>query len=91
MPFYLEFNKALNRILSVFTGHMNCIGKKSKLNAPRKLIFTSFYNKFVTVLLTLTQKCHISQISNVQKVRHLEQPSPGGLRTEQSRREIQCK
>ena len=27
---------ALNRILSVFTGHMNCIGKKSKLNAPRK-------------------------------------------------------
>ena len=27
-------NEALNRILSVFTGHMNCIGKKSKLNAP---------------------------------------------------------
>ena len=28
--------------------------------------------KFVVVLLTLTQNCHISQISNVQKVRHLE-------------------
>ena len=26
-------------------------------------------------ILTLTQKCHISQISNVQKVRKLEQPA----------------
>ena len=31
--------------------------------------------KFVAILLTLTQKCQISQISNEQKVRHLEQPS----------------
>ena len=32
---YLVSIQALNRILSVFTGHMNCIGKKSKLNATR--------------------------------------------------------
>ena len=34
-----------------------------------------FTTKFVAVLLTLTQKCHISQVSNVQKLRHLEQPA----------------
>ena len=76
---------------------MNCIGKKSKLNAPRSrcmkicfsfrcnsygpwtptkcdsiLIFTSLNNK---VCCDIAQKCHISQISNEQKVRHLEQPS----------------
>ena len=45
-----------------------------------------FTTKFVAVLLTLTQKCHISQISNVQKVRHLEQPAPDGWRTEQKPR-----
>ena len=96
---------SLNRILSVFTGHMNCIGKKSKLNAPfagciqfitrciqfaflsdaihmvrehrqnaiQYLYLYLFTTKFVPILLILTQKCHISQISNVQKVRHLEQ------------------
>ena len=36
-----------------------------------------FTTKFVTILLTLTQKCHISQISNAQKVRHLEQSADG--------------
>ena len=30
---------------------------------------------FVAILLTLTQKCHISQISIVQKERHLKQPA----------------
>ena len=34
-----------------------------------------FTTKFVAALLTLTQKCHISQVSNVQKVGHLEQPA----------------
>ena len=100
--------------MSVFTGHMNCIGKKSKLNAPltRKFAFLSdaihmarehqqnaiqylylhlFTTKCVVVLLTLTQKYHISQISNVQKVRHLEQRAPDGLQTQKSRRVIQCK
>ena len=42
-------------------------------------------------LITVTQTCHISQISNEQKVRHLEQPVSDGWRTEQSRRVIQCK
>ena len=39
-----------------------------------------FTTKFVAILLTLTQKWHtcISYISNVQKVRHLEQPAPDG-------------
>ena len=50
-----------------------------------------FTTKFVTILFTLTQKCHISKISNVQKVRHLEQPAADGWRTEQSCRVIQCK
>ena len=36
------------------------------------------------------KKCHICQISNVQKVRHIEQPAYR-WRTEQSRRVIQCK
>ena len=30
---------------------------------------------FVAILITLTQKYHFSQISNVQKVRHVEQPA----------------
>ena len=91
----------MNRILSVFTGHINCIWKKSKLNAPRKrcmkicyyfrcnsycpwtptkcdsiLIFTSFYNNVCRDIAYFnTKKCHIFQISNIQKVRNLEQPA----------------
>ena len=49
-----------------------------------------FTTKFVAILLTLTQKYQISQISNVQKVRHLEQPADG-WRTERSRCVIHCK
>ena len=79
----------------MFTGHMNCIGKKSKFsctafaflsdaihmarehrqNAIQYLYLHLLTTKFVAILLTVTQKCHISQISNEQKVRHLEQPS----------------
>ena len=102
--FYALSKKALNRILSVFTGHMNCIGKKSKLNAPRKrcmkiyilsdaihmareqrlnaiqsLYLHLFTTKFVAVLLTLTQKCHISKISNVQKSKTLRTASTGRM------------
>ena len=44
-------------------------------NAIQYLYLHLLTTKFVAILLTLTQKCHISQISNVQKVRHLEQPS----------------
>ena len=85
-----------------FTGHMNCIGKKGKLNVPllydaihmarehrqnaiQYLYLHLFTTKYVAVLLNLTQKCHIAQISNVQKVRHLQQPALDGWRTEQSR------
>ena len=57
-------------------------------NAIQYLYLHLFTTKFVAILLTLTQKCHISQSSNVQKVRHLEQ-SADGWRTEQSRRMIQ--
>ena len=59
--------------------------------AIQYLYLNLFTTKFVAILLTLTQICHISQISNVQKVRHLEQPTADGWRTEQSRRVIQCK
>ena len=38
------------------------------------LIFTSFYNKVCRDIAYFNKKCHISKISNVQKVRHLEQP-----------------
>ena len=40
--------------------------------AIQYLYLRLFTTKFVAILLILTQKCHTSQISNVQKVRHLE-------------------
>ena len=46
-------------------------------NAIQYLYLHLLRTKFVSILLTLTQKCHISQISNLQKVRHLEQPADG--------------
>ena len=46
-------------------------------NAIQHLYLRLFTTKFVAILLTLTQKCHISQISNFKKVRHLEQPADG--------------
>ena len=45
--------------------------------AIQYLYLPIFTSKFVAILPTLTQKFHISQISNVQKVRHLEQPADG--------------
>ena len=48
--------------------YMTC---EHRQNAIQYLYLHLFTTKFVAVLLTLTQKCHISQISNVQKVRHL--------------------
>ena len=66
------------------------MAREHRQNAIQYLYLHLFTTKFVAVLLTLTQKCHISQISNVQKVRHLEQPAPDGLRTEKSRQVIQC-
>ena len=65
--------------------------REHRQNTIQYLYLHLFTTKFVAVLLTWTQKCHISQISNVQKVRHLEQPAPDGRRTEQSRPVIQCK
>ena len=75
--------------MSVFTGHMNCLGTNSKLNATRKrehrqnaiqyLYLHLFTTKFFAILLTLTQKCHISRISNVQKVRQKRQQTEDEL------------
>ena len=56
------------------------IAREHRHNAIQYLYLHLFTTKFVAILLTLTQKCHISQISNVQKVRHLEQPAPGWMR-----------
>ena len=67
------------------------MAREHRQNAIQYLYLHLFTTKFVAILLTLTQKCHISQISNVQKVRHLEQPAADGWRTEQSRQVIQCK
>ena len=64
--------------------------REPRQNAIQYLYLHLFTTKIVAVLLTLT-KCHISQISNVQKVRHLEQLALDGWRTEKSRRVIQCK
>ena len=44
-------------------------------NAVQYLYLHLLTTKFVAILLTVTQKCHIFQILNEQKVRHLEQPS----------------
>ena len=54
------------------------MAREHRQNADQYLYLHPFTEKFVTVLLTLTQKCHISQIANVQKVRHLEQPALEG-------------
>ena len=50
------------------------MAREHRQNAIQYLYLHLFTTKFVAVLLTLTQKSHISQVSNVQKVRHLEQP-----------------
>ena len=49
--------------------------REHRQNAIQYLFLHLLTTKFVAILHTLTQKCHISQISNAQKVRHLEQPS----------------
>ena len=54
------------------------IAREHRQNAIQYLYLHLFTTNFVAILLTLTQKCHISQIANVQKVRHLEQPAPDG-------------
>ena len=51
------------------------MASEHRQNVIQYLYLHLFTTKFVAVLLTLTQKCQISQISNVQKVRHLEQPA----------------
>ena len=51
------------------------MAREHRQNAIQYLYLHLFTTKFVAILLTLTQKCHISQISNVQKVRHIEQPA----------------
>ena len=66
------------------------MAREHQQNAIQYLCWHLFTTKFVAMLLSSTQKCHISQIPNVQKIRHLEQPADG-RRTEQSRRVIQCK
>ena len=57
------------------------MAREHRQNAIQYLYLHLFTTKFVAILLTLTQKWHISYISNVQKVRHLEQPAPDGWRS----------
>ena len=54
------------------------MAREHRQNAIQYLYLQLFTTKFAAILLTLTQKCHISQIPNVQKVRHLEQPAADG-------------
>ena len=49
------------------------MAREHRQNAIQYLYLHLFTTKFVMVLLTLTHECHISQVSNVQKVGHLEQ------------------
>ena len=51
------------------------MAREHRQNAIQYLYLHLFTKKFVAILLTLTQKCHISRVSNVQKERHLEQPA----------------
>ena len=51
------------------------MAREHRQNAIQYLYLHLFTTKFVAILLTLTQKYYFSQISNVQKVRHLEQPA----------------
>ena len=51
------------------------MAREHRQNATQYLYLHLLTTKFVVILLILTQKWHISQISNEQKVRHLEQPS----------------
>ena len=66
------------------------MAREHRQNAIQYLYLHLLTTKLVAILLTLTQKCHISQISNEQKVRHLEQPSRRKT-NEEIRRVIQCK
>ena len=54
------------------------MAREHRQNTIQYLYLHLFTTKFVAILLTLTQKYHISQISNVQKVRRLEQPALEG-------------
>ena len=54
------------------------MAREYRQNAIQYLYLHLFTTKFVAILLTLTQKWHISQISNGQKVRQLEQPAADG-------------
>ena len=51
------------------------MAREHRQNAIQYLYLHLLTTKFVAILLTLTQKCHISKISKEHKVRHLEQPS----------------
>ena len=64
------------------------MAREHRQNAIQYLYLHLLTTKFVVRMLTLTQKCHISQISNEQKVRHSQ---ADGRQTEQIRRVIQCK
>ena len=51
------------------------MAREHRHNAIQYLYLHLSTTKFIAVLLTITQKCHISQVSNVQKVGHLERPA----------------
>ena len=69
-----------------FSFRCNSYGPWTPTKCDSILIFTSFYNKVCRGFAYFNTKCLISQISNVQKVRNLEQPAPDGWRTEQKPR-----
>ena len=66
------------------------MAREHRQNAIQYL-YLHLYNKVCRDIAYFNTKCHISQISNVQKVRHLEQPAADRRRTEQIRRVIQFK
>ena len=68
-----ELHRKEEQICSSF--RCNSYGPWTPTKCDSVVIFTSFYNKVCRGIAYLTQKCHISQVSNVQKVGHLEQPA----------------
>ena len=66
------------------------MARELRQNAIQYLYLHLFTTMFVAVLITLTQKCHLSGFKHT-KSRTLTTAGTDGRRTEQSRLVIKCK
>ena len=75
MSYPSDFKRTKSKTLRTANSDAIHMAREHRQNAIQYLYLHLLTTKFVEILLILTQKCHIPQISNEQKVRHLEQPS----------------